>query len=80
MPDHDLRLKAVDRLVDAFGFIPGTVEVPHAAPPPIIVTFSLHGQETSAVPGTKAVDMAPMMKPFVFKLRRAGLPNGSGNG
>jgi len=48
-PDHDIRLKAYDRAVAAFGGIPHAVEMPPPARPGLIVVI---GRESDAKPKT----------------------------
>jgi hypothetical protein len=56
MSDHDIRLKAYDRAVAAFGVIPREVEMPAPARPGLIVIIGRESDQGESGPAAKPID------------------------
>jgi len=69
-PDHDVRLKAYDRAVAAFGVIPREVEMPAPVRPGLIVVIGRESDQGHAV-AAKSIDRpTPAGKMFEVTFRR----------
>jgi len=69
-PDHDIRLKAYDRAVAAFGVIPREVEMPPPARPGLIVIIGRESDQ-GKVATAKPIDRpTPAGKTFDVTFRR----------
>lgn len=77
-PDHDVRLKGVDRVTGAFGFIATKMEMPAPPRPPINITFIIKSGGGRSRPQTivdlKTEMARPKSKPFSITIKRPATP------
>ena len=69
-PDHDVRLKAYDRAVAAFGVIPRDVEMPAPARPGLIVIIGRESDQGKAAAAKPIDRQTPAGKTFEVTFRR----------
>jgi hypothetical protein len=77
-PDFDVQLKAVDRVMDAYGTRPAKMEMPAPPRPPINITFIIGTGGKSKKPQTivdlKSETARPRTKPFTFIVKKPAGP------
>ena len=75
-PDADVRLKACDRVIEAYGAIPGKMEIPLPPRPPINITFIVKGGGSAHTKPQTIVDLKaetaprPKLRPFSITVKR----------
>jgi len=76
--DFDIQLKACDRVIEAFGAIPGKMEMPAPPRPPISITFIIgkggRAQPFVDLPKTAPREPPQKLKPFTFIVKKPSIP------